>query len=78
MTTVWQQALDFEDIVYEKCDGIAKISINRPQVHNAFRPETVKEIQVAFNDARDDAQTGMVILTGTGGRANPGQRRKMT
>ena len=44
MTTVWQQALDFEDIVYEKCDGIAKISINRPQVHNAFRPETVKEM----------------------------------
>ncbi len=69
MTTVWQQALDFEDIVYEKCDGIAKISINRPQVHNAFRPETVKEMQVAFNDARDDAQTGVVILTGTGGRA---------
>jgi naphthoate synthase len=62
----WVKAGDFTDIKYEKADGIAKITINRPQVRNAFRPLTVKEMSAAFNDARDDAQVGVVILTGEG------------
>jgi naphthoate synthase len=62
----WVKAGDFTDIKYDKADGIAKITINRPQVRNAFRPLTVKEMSAAFNDARDDAQVGVVILTGEG------------
>lgn len=65
----WKQALQFEDILYEKQDGIAKISINRPHVHNAFRPETIKEMKIAFDNARDDGEIGVIILTGVGGKA---------
>ncbi len=65
----WKQALQFEDILYEKQDGIAKISINRPHVHNAFRPETIKEMKIAFDNVRDDGEIGVVILTGVGGKA---------
>ena len=57
----------FEDIKYEKNpEGIARITINRPEVRNAFRPKTVKEMIAAFVDARDDADVGVVILTGEG------------
>jgi naphthoate synthase len=57
----------FEDIRYEKSDeGIAKITIARPEVRNAFRPRTIKELQAAFADVRDDAGVGVVILTGEG------------
>ncbi|HMR05556.1 MAG TPA: 1,4-dihydroxy-2-naphthoyl-CoA synthase [Polyangiaceae bacterium] len=59
----------FEDILYQKAEGIAKISINRPEVHNAFRPQTVKEMTHAFADARDDANVGVVILCGVGDKA---------
>jgi naphthoate synthase len=63
----WQTVPGYRDIVYDKCDeGIAKITINRPEVRNAFRPETVQEMQAAFADARDDADIGVVILTGKG------------
>jgi len=63
----WTPVRGFEDIKYEKSeDGIAKITINRPEVRNAFRPKTVKELIVAFADARDDADVGVVILTGEG------------
>ena len=66
----WHKAGEFTDIVYEKCsDGIAKITINRPQVHNAFRPQTVMEMSRALNDARDDADVGVIILTGMGENA---------
>lgn len=65
----WVKAGDYTDIKYEKSDGIAKITINRPQVRNAFRPQTVIEMSKAFNDARDDAQVGVVILTGEGPEA---------
>ncbi|XP_052727501.1 1,4-dihydroxy-2-naphthoyl-CoA synthase, peroxisomal isoform X4 [Vigna angularis] len=64
---VWRTASDdFTDIVYEKAvgEGIAKISINRPERRNAFRPKTVKELMSAFTDARDDSSIGVVILTG--------------
>jgi naphthoate synthase len=60
----------YEDIRYEKSpEGIARITINRPEVHNAFRPRTVVEMQRAFADARDDAAVGVVILTGAGDQA---------
>lgn len=68
MTDITFQKLEgYEDIVYEKSDdGIAKITINRPEVRNAFRPLTVKEMSRAFDDARDDSNVGVVILTGAG------------
>jgi naphthoate synthase len=60
----------FEDIRYEKSEeGIAKITICRPEVRNAFRPQTVREMQHAFDDARDDSDVGVVILTGQGDQA---------
>ena len=60
----------FEDIIYEKfAEGIAKITINRPEVRNAFRPLTVSEMCRAFADARDDANVGVVILCGAGEQA---------
>ena len=62
----WQKAKDYQDIIYEKMDGIAKITINRPEVRNAFRPETVKEMYDAFSDAREDQAIGVVLLTGQG------------
>jgi naphthoate synthase len=66
----WKPIAGFSDILYAKCDeGIAKITINRPEVRNAFRPETVKQMQAAFDDARDDAAIGVVILTGEGDAA---------
>ncbi|MDQ3236357.1 MAG: 1,4-dihydroxy-2-naphthoyl-CoA synthase [Actinomycetota bacterium] len=62
----WEQALEFTDIRYEKAEGIAKITINRPEVRNAFRPLTVREMRRAFEDARDDLEVGVIILTGEG------------
>jgi naphthoate synthase len=62
----WQPAHDYEDIRYELADGIAKITINRPEVRNAFRPETVIELSDAFNRAREDTNVGVIILTGEG------------
>jgi naphthoate synthase len=68
---VWRNISGYEDILYEKAEGeaIARISINRPQVHNAFRPQTVFEMSRAFADARDDSDIGVVILTGVGDQA---------
>jgi len=66
---VWKSAGDFEEILYHKAEGIAKITINRPQVRNAFRPRTVMEMAQAFADARDDAGIGVLILTGQGEKA---------
>lgn len=62
----WQSSGDFTDIIYETAEGIAKITINRPEVRNAFRPQTVFELGQAFGMARDDASVGVVILTGAG------------
>jgi len=62
----WKRAKEYEDIIYEKMDGIAKITINRPEVRNAFRPETVNEMYDAFSDAREDQKIGVVLLTGKG------------
>jgi naphthoate synthase len=67
----WQDCTgDFEDILYHKStDGIAKITINRPQVRNAFRPQTVKEMIDALANARYDDGIGVIILTGAGDKA---------
>jgi len=65
----WVKAGGFQDIVYETWDGIAKITINRPEVRNAFRPLTVVEMSKAFEVAREDPQVGVVILTGAGTEA---------
>jgi naphthoate synthase len=70
LSTEWQQAGEYEDIRYEKtADGIARVSINRPHVRNAFRPQTVTEMIDAFVDAREDLDIGVVILTGAGDEA---------
>lgn len=65
----WIKAGEFEDIRYEKLDAIAKITINRPEVHNAFRPQTVKEMIIALEMAREDEEVGVIILTGEGRKA---------
>jgi naphthoate synthase len=65
----WQSAGDYEDIRYETSDGIAKITIDRPEVHNAFRPETLIEISAALERAREDTDVGVIVLTGEGPRA---------
>jgi naphthoate synthase len=70
MTVQWQHIGHYKDVLYEKAaEGIAKITINRPKVRNAFRPLTIQEMTHAFADARDDAEIGVVILTGAGGEA---------
>lgn len=65
----WKPAKTYEDILYEKASGIAKITINRPEVRNAFRPRTVEEMIDAFEDVREDAAIGVAILTGAGHEA---------
>lgn len=65
----WQKVGDFEDVIYEKAEGIARITINRPEVHNAFRPKTVFELQQTLEDAHEDPEVGVVLLTGAGNRA---------
>lgn len=62
----WEAAAEYNDLLYEKADGIAKISINRPEVRNAFRPQTLAELRDAFNRARDDTEVGSIIFTGAG------------
>jgi naphthoate synthase len=66
----WVPVAQYEDIKFEKSEeGIAKITINRPSIHNAFRPKTVVEMQEAFDKCRNDSSIGVIILTGEGGRA---------
>jgi len=66
MSTTWQSVKSYEDIIYEKTDGIAKITINRPHKRNAFRPKTVFELYDAFCEAREDSMIGVVLFTGAG------------
>src|SRR5438874_5508846 len=70
MAENWIRIHDFQDIKYERTDdGIAKITINRPEVRNAFRPLTVSEMKQALDMARDDADIGVIVLTGEGPEA---------
>jgi dihydroxynaphthoic acid synthetase len=61
--------MSFEDIIYEKNDGIARITINRPKVLNAFRSKTLDELAEAFDDAEGDGAIGVVVITGAGDKA---------
>ncbi|MEY8218736.1 MAG: 1,4-dihydroxy-2-naphthoyl-CoA synthase [SAR324 cluster bacterium] len=66
----WESCGSYTDINFEKSnEGIAKITINRPEVRNAFRPLTVREMRAALNDAREDTKIGVIILTGEGEKA---------
>ena len=65
----WRATAEFEDILYEKAEGIAKLTINRPELRNAFRPQTLTELRDAFARARDDLEVGAIILTGAGEEA---------
>jgi len=66
MAVEWQQVRDYTDIIFEKADGMGKITINRPEVRNAFRPQTLFELIDAFNRCREDQAIGVVIFTGAG------------
>ncbi|MDQ2700168.1 MAG: enoyl-CoA hydratase-related protein, partial [Actinomycetota bacterium] len=65
----WHSAHEYNDILYEKAEGIAKITINRPEVRNAFRPQALAELRDAFGRARDDLEVGSIIFTGAGTEA---------
>jgi naphthoate synthase len=70
LTVTWTPAGEYEDIRYETSgDGIAKITINRPEVRNAFRPQTIVEISAALERAREDTAVGVIVLTGEGSLA---------
>lgn len=69
MAIEWKKEQEYEDIIYETYNGIAKITINRPEVRNAFRPLTVQELIDAFAYARDDSDIGVIILAGAGDEA---------
>ncbi len=69
MPVSWQKIKDYTDIRFEQAGGIAKITINRPEVRNAFRPQTLFEIQDALEESRDRSDIGVIILTGAGEKA---------
>lgn len=62
----WTTVKEYEDITYQVCDGVARIAFNRPEVRNAFRPETLFEMQEAFRHAGNEPSIGVVLLTGNG------------
>jgi len=62
----WVTVKEFEDITYKKCNGVARIAFNRPNVRNAFRPKTTKELYDAFYDAQEDTSIGVVLLSAEG------------
>ena len=67
MKTIWKSVKTYSDILYEKTEGgIAKVTINRPEKRNAFRPETITQMIEAFTDAREDPKIGVILLTGAG------------
>ncbi len=65
----WRKAAEYADILYERAEAIARITINRPDVRNAFRPQTLAELRDAFTRARDDTEVGAIIFTGAGDEA---------
>jgi len=69
MKAKWKKVGKHQDIRYEKWQGVAKITINRPEVRNAFRPQTLFEMSAAFEDAREDPAVGVIVLTGEGNQA---------
>jgi naphthoate synthase len=69
MSVAWEKVGDYTDILYDYAEGIARITINRPEVRNAFRPETVIELIDAFSEAREDGRIGVILFTGAGDKA---------
>lgn len=65
-TIEWKTAIEFEDITYKKCNGVARIAFNRPEVRNAFRPKTTSELLKAFHDAHEDTSIGVILLSSEG------------
>ncbi|GAC1355642.1 MAG: 1,4-dihydroxy-2-naphthoyl-CoA synthase [Herpetosiphon sp.] len=68
-SVTWKSVRPYTDIIYEKTDGIARVTINRPEKRNAFRPQTLFEMLEAFRDAHEDPDIGVVLLTGAGDQA---------
>src|SRR6187431_3449241 len=68
----WITAKEFEDITYKKCNGVARIAFNRPNVRNAFRPKTTSELYQAFYDAQEDTSIGVVLLSAEGPSSKDG------
>ncbi len=62
----WTTVKEFEDITYRKCDGVARIAFNRPDVRNAFRPKTTSELYQAFYDTQEDTSIGVILLSAEG------------
>jgi naphthoate synthase len=62
----WTDVKSYTDITFQKCDGVARIAFNRPEVRNAFRPETLTQLQEAFRDAAEDTSVGVILFTGNG------------
>lgn len=62
----WKTVREFDDITYKKCDGIARIAFNRPEIRNAFRPKTTSELYEAFYDASEDPTIGVILLSAEG------------
>lgn len=71
----WIKAKDYEDITYKKCNGVARIAFNRPNVRNAFRPKTTSELYDAFHDANEDVNIGVVLLSAEGHQQRMGYIR---
>src|SRR5699024_12378633 len=69
MSIQWEKVRDYQEIIYEKYNVIDKLTMNRPEKHNAFTPLTVHEMIDAFADARDDSSIGVIVLTGAGEKA---------
>jgi naphthoate synthase len=69
VAVAWQAVNEYEDILYHRAEGIAKVTINRPEVRNAFRPQTIFELLDAFEQVRNDPGVGVAILTGAGTEA---------
>jgi naphthoate synthase len=69
MSVTWEKIHEYSDVIFEKAEGMGKITINRPEVRNAFRPETLDQMIDAFNRCQVDPEIGVVILTGAGDKA---------
>jgi len=68
----WTTVKQYEDITYKKCNGVARIAFNRPDVRNAFRPKTTSELLDAFHDAQEDLSIGVVLLSAEGPSSKDG------
>ena len=68
----WKTVKEYEDITYKKCNGVARIAFNRPDIRNAFRPKTTLELYQAFYDANEDTSIGVVLLSAEGPSSEDG------